>query len=148
MYLIEHFVAFTSVWSCYQHIEHLLHHVAHVTWKSRHIICGIVNRQLVVFLYAGAACFDFPWGGLPRDLVVAYWGQTRKYVPRGGGGGGALGYLGGCIRSLSKLENTPKALISGQQSTLILIKRWFFPLHKHTFYQNTDFEKTGTRILT
>ena len=40
-----------------------------------------------------------------------------------GGGGGALGYLGGCIRSLSKLKNTPKALISGQKSTLILIKR-------------------------
>ena len=37
--------------------------------------------------------------------------------------GGALGYLGGCIRSLSKLKNTPKALISGQKSTLILIKR-------------------------
>ena len=41
----------------------------------------------------------------------------------GGGGGGALGYLEGCIRSLSKLKNTPKALISGQKSTLILIKR-------------------------
>ena len=41
----------------------------------------------------------------------------------GGGGGGALGYLGGCTRSLSKLKNTPKALISGQKSTLILIKR-------------------------
>ena len=39
------------------------------------------------------------------------------------GGGGALGYLGGRIRSLSKLKNTPKALISGQKSTLILIKR-------------------------
>ena len=37
--------------------------------------------------------------------------------------GGSLGYLGGCIRSLSKLKNTPKALISGQKSTLILIKR-------------------------
>ena len=41
----------------------------------------------------------------------------------GGPGGGALGYLGGCIRSLSKFKNTPKALISGQKSTLILIKR-------------------------
>ena len=41
----------------------------------------------------------------------------------GGGGGGALGYLGGRICSLSKLKNTPKALISGQKSTLILIKR-------------------------
>ena len=47
-------------------------------------------------------------------------------LPGGGGGGGggrALGYLGGCIRSLSKLKNTPKALISGQKSTLILTKR-------------------------
>ena len=37
--------------------------------------------------------------------------------------GGSLRYLGGCIRSLSKLKNTPKALISGQKSTLISIKR-------------------------
>ena len=44
-------------------------------------------------------------------------------VPRGGG---ALGYLGGRIRSLSKLKNTPKALISGQKSTLILIKMLTF----------------------
>ena len=39
------------------------------------------------------------------------------------GGGGALGYLGGRIRSLSKLKNAPKALIFGQKGTLILIKR-------------------------
>ena len=40
-----------------------------------------------------------------------------------GGGGGPLGYLGGGgrIRSLSKLKNTPKALILAQKSTLILI---------------------------
>ena len=43
--------------------------------------------------------------------------------PGGGGGGGHLGIYGGCIRSLSKLKNTPKALISGQKSTLILMKR-------------------------
>ena len=36
----------------------------------------------------------------------------------GGGGGGALRYLGGYIRSLSKLKNTPKALISGQKAPL------------------------------
>ena len=29
---------------------------------------------------------------------------------------GALGYLGRCIRSLSKLKSTPKALISGQKA--------------------------------
>ena len=34
----------------------------------------------------------------------------------GGGGGVALGYLGGRIHSLSKLKNTPKALTSGQRS--------------------------------
>ena len=49
-------------------------------------------------------------------------------LPSGGGGGGgvggggerALGYLGGGgrIRSLSKLKNTPKALISGQKAPL------------------------------
>ena len=55
-------------------------------------------------------------------------------LPRGGGGGGALGYLGVRIRSLSIFKNTPKALISGQKSTLILIKRWFFPLNKHPFF--------------
>ena len=66
-----------------------------------------------------------------------------------GGGGGALRYLGGRIRSLSKLKNTPKALISGQKSPLILIKRWLFPLNKNPFfYQNTDIGWTGTRILT
>ena len=59
----------------------------------------------------------------------------------------ALGYLGGRIRSLSKLKNTPKALNSGQKSTLILVKTLTFPLNKH-FYQNTDIEWTGTRILT
>ena len=32
--------------------------------------------------------------------------------------GWALGYLGGCIRSLSKLKITPKALISGQKAPL------------------------------
>ena len=47
--------------------------------------------------------------------------EERQLEPRGGGG--ALGYLGGRIRSLSKLKNTPEALISGQKSTLILIKR-------------------------
>ena len=41
-------------------------------------------------------------------------------------GGGALGYLGGRIRSLSKLKNTPIALISGQESALILIKTLTF----------------------
>ena len=55
-----------------------------------------------------------------RTYVIMY---VRTYAlhnwPGGGGGGGALGYLGGRKRSLSKLENTPKALISGRKSTLI-----------------------------
>ena len=50
----------------------------------------------------------------------------KNQNPGGGGGGGALGYLGGHIRSLSKLKNTPKALISGQKSNLILIKTLIF----------------------
>ena len=44
-----------------------------------------------------------------------------SYMP--GGGGGGTWVFRGRIRSLSKLTNTPKALISGQKSTLILIKR-------------------------
>ena len=56
-----------------------------------------------------------------EDLVATP--LSALYTPYLGGGGGALWYLGGCIRSLSKLKNTPKALISGQKSTLILIKR-------------------------
>ena len=59
-------------------------------------------------------CQCIPQGVLMND-------NLRPFYPRGGGG--ALGYLRGCIRSLSKLKNTPKALISGQKSTLILIKR-------------------------
>ena len=57
------------------------------------------------------------------------------------GGGGALGYLGGCIRSLSKLKNTPKAPISGPKSTLILIHS---PLgHRHLYpYNYPVFGKT------
>ena len=42
------------------------------------------------------------------------------------GGGGALRYRGGRIRSLAKFKNTPKALIPGQKSTLILIKTLTF----------------------
>ena len=44
---------------------------------------------------------------------------AKNATPRGGGG--HLDIL--VIRSLSKLKNNPKALISGQKSTLILIKR-------------------------
>ena len=39
-------------------------------------------------------------------------------IPRGG-----TWVFRGRIRSLSKLKNTPKALISGQKSTLISLKR-------------------------
>ena len=39
---------------------------------------------------------------------------------------GALRYLGGRMRSLSKIQNTPKALISDQKGTLILIKMLTF----------------------
>ena len=61
------------------------------------------------------------------DLEDVYWrlqfNVCRSLDIIGLTPGGSLGYLGGCIRSLSKLKNTPKALISGQKSTLILIKR-------------------------
>ena len=54
-----------------------------------------------------------------------YFQLTSELIPGGGGGGGggALWYLEGRIRSLSKYKNTPIALISGQKSTLTLIKK-------------------------
>ena len=52
------------------------------------------------------------------DLLNMYPGGGGGGGGGGWGGGGALGYLGGCIRSLSKLKNTPKALISGQKAPL------------------------------
>ena len=59
-------------------------------------------------------------GGKPECECFSFFERSWcGYSPGGGGGGGALGYLGGCIRSLSKLKNTPKALISGRKSTLI-----------------------------
>ena len=74
---------------------------------------------------------------------------TQRTFPPREGGGGALRYIGGYIRSLSKFRNTPKALILGQKSTLIFKKRWPFPVKRHPFfYQNTDIGWTGTRILT
>ena len=54
----------------------------------------------------------------------------------GGGGGGTL-ILSGCIGSLSKFKNTPKALISGQKSTLIF-KKLIFSSNKN----NPTFIKT------
>ena len=44
-----------------------------------------------------------------------------------GGGGGHLGISGGG-GALSKFRNTPKALISGQKSILILIKALTFSI--------------------
>ena len=63
----------------------------------------------------------------PIRALVSFTLQTPVCQPQGGGGG-ALGYLGGRIRSLSKSKNTPKALISGQKSTLILIKMLTFSI--------------------
>ena len=62
-----------------------------------------------------------------RSYRVEIGTQNRKEIPFSSQivlrARGALGYLEGCKRSLSKFKNTPKALISGQKSTLILIKR-------------------------
>ena len=63
---------------------------------------------------------------LKTDRSSEYNGCCLLFPLGGGGGGGDLGYLGGRIRSLSKLKNTPKALIIGQKSTLILIKTLTF----------------------
>ena len=74
--------------------------------------------------------------------------SNSKACPRPGWGGGTLLFRG-VHTFVIKIKNTPKALISGQKSTLILIKRWFFPRNKHPFFcQNTDIWWTGTRILT
>ena len=59
--------------------------------------------------------------GLVRSVTVVAVAQRMLYNECSPGG--LLGYLGGRIRSLSKLKITPKSLISGQKSTLILIKR-------------------------
>ena len=61
------------------------------------------------------------------DRAIEFPGKKgRVKVEKGrmpGGGGGGTWIFKGCIRSLSKFKNTPKALLSGQKSTLILIKR-------------------------
>ena len=65
------------------------------------------------------------------DVAIRYLGDlifiaNFKIFSRGGGWGLALRYRGGRIRSFSKFKNTPKALISGHKSTLILIKTLTF----------------------
>ena len=63
--------------------------------------------------------------------------------------GAALGYLGVRIRLLSKLKNTPKALISGQKKHPYFNKNAeFFHEKKNFFYQNTDIGRKRTHILT
>ena len=54
--------------------------------------------------------------------------RVHIQYPGGGGGGGGTWVFRVLIRSLSKFKNTPKALISGQKCTLILKKRWLFPV--------------------
>ena len=61
--------------------------------------------------------------GLFQSLAASACDGREK---KGTRPGGALGYLGGRIRSLSKFKNTPKALISDQKSTLILVKTLTF----------------------
>ena len=57
-------------------------------------------------------------------MIFSSYSNQSVDLPCGGGGGGggggegALRYRGGCLRLLSKFKNTPKALISGQKSTL------------------------------
>ena len=61
----------------------------------------------------------------------------------------ALWYLAGSIRSLSKFENTTRALISGKKMHPYFQKTLTFYSKKHPFfYQNTDIGRTGTPIST
>ena len=95
-----------------------------------------INFYLLILLTISFRFFCFEWEkGAFNNLKFAYFRNKVKpevdvipFPPGGGGGGGAwaLGYLGGRIRSLSKLKNTLKALISGQKITLVLIKTFNF----------------------
>ena len=86
-------------------------------------------------------CFYFQRGYDKDSSCKVSWNSSRP--------GGSLRYLGGCIRSLSKFKNTPKALISGQKKHPYFQKTLTFPLKKHPFfYQNTDIGWTVTRNLT
>ena len=78
----------------------------------------VISSKVAALLLMTNSCTSSPVRGYLQPKMAA-----PLYAFPGGGGGGALGYLGGCICSLSKLKNNPKALISGQKSTLILIKR-------------------------
>ena len=67
------------------------------------------------------------------DVAIRYLGAlifiaNFKIFPWWGGEGWGVGtqVQRGRIRSLSKFKNTPKALISGHKSTLILIKTLTF----------------------
>ena len=103
----------------------LYYHFSLVNWTAatesatsyEHAHCAWYG--LLIMVCIGALGFS--------DDVGLLKAAQYLHVPRRGHSGtdpgGSLGYLGGCIRSLSKLKNTPKALISGQKSTLILIKR-------------------------
>ena len=105
-------------------LVHLLHEVTNMH-------CVKENNDCVLVGYGNSTeAFLIPAWAIKCMMFITPWLTVTKLMimtplPRGGGGGGggALGYLGGCIRSLSKLKNTPKALISSQKSTLILIKR-------------------------
>ena len=52
---------------------------------------------------------------------VSKWEKVHAMFKLSKPGVGALWYLGGRMRSLSKFKDTPKALISGRKSTLILL---------------------------
>ena len=61
-------------------------------------------------------------------------------IPGKGGGGGALEYLGGggsVYARYQNKKNTPKVLISGQKSSLILIKNVCVRAYIRTYIHNT-----------
>ena len=96
--------------------------VKHLTTGKVPLHCP---RATIVTLTVRPITFmNHPWKQEQVGYIMKgnrYIPTSKRWYPEGGGGGGTWVFRGGGrIRSLSKLKNTPKALISGQKSTLIL----------------------------
>ena len=92
---------------------------------------SILANQNMVVISRSTTGYDYDNGWKDCDTLILIFHEGR-------GVGGSLWYLEGCIRSFSKFKNTRKALISGQERTLIFKNADIFPVKKHPFYQNTD----------
>ena len=91
---------------------------------SLNLVCGYYNGDIGTVTNGRGIGPPTKAGKLVHDFFARHqlW-PVNQSEDANGPPGGSLGYLGGRMRSLSKLKITPKALVSGQKSTLILIKR-------------------------